>query len=239
MSDPTELIGPGSATVTVQGVGVVHAQPDGLRLQMTVRHQAESAQDALDAAARKAQLLADLFDEHGLTEDAWVTLGVQLERWVEWEQQTRVEIQRGWIASSTTLVTLAHTDALGAILAESAARVEATFDGPWWKVDPGNPAHHEARRLAMEDARRCATTYAEAAGLTLGAVVEIAEPGLQRPTRRVRAPAGFTGDALAAAAAEMPVHSAGLEIAAAVKVTYQLTGRTAVEGHAATLTGNG
>jgi uncharacterized protein YggE len=210
-----------SATVTVRGLGVAHAEPDGLRLQMTVRHQTESAQDALNEAARRAQVLADVFSEHRLNDDQWVTSGIRLEQWSEWDNATSREIRRGYVASATTVVTLNNSAGLGAILAESAGRVEATFEGPWWRVDPGNPAHQEARRLAMEDARRRATTYAEAEGLGVGAPMEIAEPGL-RPGRHGRALSGFGGDTLAAAAADMPVHTGGLEITAAVDVTYSL-----------------
>jgi uncharacterized protein YggE len=76
----------------------------------------------------------------------------------------------------------------------------------------------------MADARRRADAYAEAAGLELGPIVEVAEVGTERTGGAMRmAPHGV---ALAGRAAdEMPTHSQGLEIVAGVDVTYLLGSR--------------
>jgi uncharacterized protein YggE len=117
-------------------------------------------------------------------------------------------------------VSLPDTGSVGKLLAQAAARAEATVDGPRWEVAPGNPAQGEARRVAMADARRRADAYAEAAGVELGPIVEVAEVGAER-TGAMRM-ATHSVALAAGAATEMPTHSQGLEIVAGVDVTYLL-----------------
>jgi len=207
--------------VTVRGIGVAPVRPDGIRVGITVQHRGEAADEALGEAARKAQALEDLFRELGIDEAWWVTAGLGLHEWTEWDESSRREVRRGYVASTRVEVRLPDAAPLGKLLAEAAARTEASADGPRWEVDPDNPAHGEARRLAIADARRRAGTYAEAAGLELGPIVEVAEVGAERPGGAMRMAAH--GVALAGrAAAEMPTHSEGLEIVAGVDVTYLL-----------------
>ncbi|HYV01268.1 MAG TPA: SIMPL domain-containing protein, partial [Actinomycetota bacterium] len=139
-------------------------------------------------------------------------------------RDARRETRRGYIASSRVEVSLPDTGLVGKLLAEAAARAEATVDGPRWEVAQDNPAQGEARRLAMVDARRRAEAYAQAAGLELGPIVEVAEVGAERSGGTM----GMASHSVAlagGAAAEMPTHSHGLEIVAGVDVTYLLGSR--------------
>jgi uncharacterized protein YggE len=76
----------------------------------------------------------------------------------------------------------------------------------------------------MADARRRADTYAHAAGLSLGDVLEIVEVGAEQAGRAM-----YTVHAASLAGYspnfEMPVHSEGLEIVSGVQVTYALVSR--------------
>jgi uncharacterized protein YggE len=224
MDESQEARMPSNPTVTVRGIGITRVRPDGVRIGLTVHHRAEAADEALAEAARKAESLVDLLREFGIEKGRWVTAWLGLQEWTEWEESSRRETHRGYIASSRVEVSLPDTASVGKLLAEATARVEATVDGPRWEVAPDNPAHGEARRRAMADARRRAETYAEAAGLELGPIVEVAEVGAERSGGAMgMAPHGV---ALAGrAAAEMPTHSEGLEIVAGVDVSYVLGSR--------------
>jgi hypothetical protein len=215
---------PSNPTVTVRGIGIARVRPDGVRIGFTVHHRAEATDEALAEAARKAEALEDLFREFGIDEGRWVTAWLGLEEWTEWEESSRRETRRGYIASSRVEVSLPDTGSVGKLLAEAAARAEATVDGPRWEVAPENPAPGEARRLAMADARRRADAYAEAAGLELGPIVEVAEVGAERTGGAMRM-ATHSVALAGGAAAEMPTHSQGLEIVAGVDVTYLLGSR--------------
>ena len=211
-------------TVTVRGVGIARVRPDGVQIGLTVRHRAEASDEALAEAARQAEALEELFREFGIDEGRWVTAWLGLQEWTEWEESSRRETLRGYIATSRVEVSLPDTGSVGKLLAEAAARAEPTVDGPRWEVAPDNPAQGEARRLAMVDARRRAEAYAEAAGLELGPIVEVAEVGAERTGGAMRMATHAVALA-GGAAAEMPTHSQGLEIVAGVEVTYLLGSR--------------
>jgi uncharacterized protein len=208
-------------TVTVKGVGIAPVRPDGVRVGLTVRHRADSADGALAEAARKSQALERLFLELGIDRERWVTAGLGLEEWTEWDEPSRREVRRGYIGSSRVVVTLPDADSLGRLLAEAVVRTQAAVEGPHWNIAPENPAHDESRRRAMADALRRAETYAEAAGLVLGALIEVVEAGPGHPRRTMGLPVRAAG--LADAAPEMPAHAEGLQIVAEVHVTYLLT----------------
>jgi uncharacterized protein YggE len=212
-------------TATVQGIGVTRVHPDGVIVGLTVRHRAEAAAETLGETARKAELLEALFRELGIEEQDWVTGAVALNEWAEWDESSRREVRRGYAASSRVDVRLSDAARLGTLLAEAAARVEASVDGPRWEIRPENPAHDEARRRAMADAHRRADTYAQEAGLTVGDVVAVFESGAEQAGRGMRPPSGVAIAAFSSLAAETPVHSEGLELVAAVQVTYALVGR--------------
>jgi uncharacterized protein YggE len=224
MDEPRQARTQSNPTLTVQGVGIARVRPDGVRIGLTVRHRAEASDEALAEAARQAEALEELFREFGLDEGRWVTAWLGLQEWTEWEESSRRETRRGYIATSRVEVSLPDTGSVGKLLTGAAARAEATVDGPRWEVAPDNPAQGEARRLAMADARRRAETYAEAAGLELGPIVEMAEVGAERTGGAMRMATHAVALA-GGAAAEMPTHSEGLEIVAGVDVTYLLGSR--------------
>jgi uncharacterized protein len=210
-------------TATVRGTGIARVRPDGVIVGLTVQYRAEAATEALSETARKAQLLEVLFRERGIEEDGWVAGSIALREWTEWDESARREERRGYAASSRVDVRLNDIAGVGPILAEAAARTEASADGPRWEIRPENPAHDEARRRAMEDAHRRADTYAQAVRLSLGDVLEIVEVGAQPTGRFVhQASSALSGYA---PTFEMPVHSEGLEIVASVQVTYALHSR--------------
>lgn len=216
--------GPGarpSPTVTVRGIGVASVRPDGVRIWLTVQHRREAADEAIGEVASKAQALEDLFRELGIDEGRWVTVGLGLHEWTEWDESSRREVRRGYVASNRVEVRLPDSASLGRLLAEAATRTEASADGPRWQVDPDNSAYDEARRRAMADARQRAEAYAEGAGLVLGTVVQVVEVGADRP-REGASVAGSARAATLSGAAEMPVHGEGLEIVAGVHVTFLL-----------------
>lgn len=223
MSEPTSEQARSKPTATVRGVGIAPVRPDGVRTVLTVRHRAAAADDALGEAARKAQALEDLFVELGIDRERWVTAGLSLEEWNDWDEESRREVSRGYIAMSRVVVTLPDTDRLGRLLAEAVARTEAALEGPRWDIAPENPSHDESRRRAMADARRRAEAYAEAAGLVLGPLLEVVEVGAEYPRRNMRLSGAASGYALSHSTPEMPAHAEGLQIVAEVDVTYSLT----------------
>jgi len=211
-------------TATVRGNGVARVRPDGVIVGLSVQHRSDAAAEALSETARKAQQLESLFRELGIEEEEWVAGSITLREREVWDESSRREVRQGYVASSRVDVRLRDTSRLGTLLAEAAARVEASVDGPRWEIRPENPAHDEARGRAIADARRRAGAYAQAAGLALGEVLAVVEAGAGQDGHAMRGSYGVTVSA-DSAAFKMPVHSEGLEVVASVQVAYALVPR--------------
>jgi uncharacterized protein len=211
-------------TATVRGIGVARVRPDGVIVGLGVQHRSDAAAEALTEAANKAQQLESLFRELEIAEQDWVAGSITLREREEWDESSGREVRQGYIASSRVDVRMSDTTRLGTLVAEAAVRVEASVDGPRWEIRPENPAHDEARGRAMADARRRAGAYAQAAGLALGEVLAVVEAGAGQDGHAIRGSYAVTLSGYSPAA-QMPVHSEGLEVVASVQVTYALVSR--------------
>jgi uncharacterized protein len=197
------------ASLTVRGHGLVRCEPDELELELSVSVSRPGAPDALAEAAQRAEALAAVLDRLGVPGEARGTTGLFVREDVEYDPQGRPQ-RSGFVAASHLTVRLPSAEGLGELLRDAVEEAQARVQGPVWRVADDNPARLEACRRAAADARRRAEAYAEALGLTLGAVTSVAEPAVQLHG------AAF-GPLLAA---EIAVETPRIEVAAAVEVTF-------------------
>ena len=164
------------ATVTVRGEAAADVPPDRVRLQVAVLAEAATAAEALSGLTGRAAELDRLLAAAG--------------ELVRLRRPSTVTVQPAWsptgvvtgqAARQTTLVEVAPSAELGGLLGRLAAVPGVTLEGTGWVVDPDNPAHGRLRSAAVADAHARAADYARGAGLRLGAVEWIAEPGTTRP----------------------------------------------------------
>lgn len=160
-------------TITIRGEAVVPAEPDELRLRLTVSAVHSRQAEALQDVAARSQELEALLTELGVSKPNRITSGLSIREKREWVDD-RSE-HRGYEASNSVLVSLRDPKVVGHLLEGAVERAEAQVEGPWWHVNGGNPARLEACRQAAQDAKRKAEAYAGAAGLTLGAIGSIRE----------------------------------------------------------------
>src|SRR5690242_20645334 len=107
-----DALASGPTTVTVRGIGVVTARPDGVRVTFGVRHHAGTAEEALAETAHKAEALDRLFRDSGIEPERWVTTGLSLHEWTEWEQESKTEVRRGYVGSNHVTVTVGDLGSL-------------------------------------------------------------------------------------------------------------------------------
>ena len=103
-----------------------------MRIGLTVHHRAEASDEALAEAARQAEALEVLFREFGLDEGRWVTAWLGLQEWTEWEESSRRETRRGYIASSRVEVSFPIPDRWG-----SSSPRRPLVPRPPWTVPSG------------------------------------------------------------------------------------------------------
>jgi uncharacterized protein len=161
------------ATVTVRGRAVVPAEPDEATVVLELSSRRQTADAAYgEVAERNAQLRA-IFDELGIPAASRSTEGIWVGPHIEYVEGQ--EEHRGYRALNRVAVRLADADVVARLVQEGVTRADARVQGPAWRIRPDNPAYVEARRLAAENARERAATYAAALGVRLGALERVAE----------------------------------------------------------------
>jgi uncharacterized protein YggE len=200
--------------VVVSGEGEIRVAPDHAAIRVVVDGEGSSREDAYDGASRAARSVDEVLEVHeaalvGVTSTALVVQ--PRTRWRKGET-----VRTGWKASRTSLVKIGDLERTGEILARLTG-AGAALSGLSWELDERHDAHDTARQQAARDARRRATTYAEALGLQLGPVAWITEPGLRnRDSTWVQA--GGYPTAARAAMSEEPIEIQPEEIVVRARV---------------------
>jgi len=209
--------------VIVRGTGEARTLPDRAIVRVEIEGEGNTRDDAYREAARLAAAVDQVVARHadGIERNTTAALVVHPKsRWRRGES-----VRTGWRGSRTTLLEVVDFARLGDLFADVAGAGGAVA-GPYWRLDPANPAHAEARRLAAEDARRRAETYAGALGLRITGISWIAEPGLRdrpEPQHVAFAAAAPGGARFEAAAAEevIDITPEELTVGAAVDVGFR------------------
>lgn len=212
-----------AASVTVQGVAVVPAQPDEVALDLTLTYLDRSPEAALAETARRSETLIAILGELGIGRERWTTSGVSISEETEWDEPTRRQAHRGYRATNRLALRLTDGALIGTLLKEATGRASAAARGPFWSVAPDNPAHDAARQAAALDARRRAEAYAGALGGRIGAILDVTEPGLQpKPVQETGMLAARKFAMAADAAPVVEVQAGELHVSAGVIVTFAL-----------------
>jgi hypothetical protein len=161
--------------LTVTGSGGVDSVPDMAVITMGVTAQAETAAAAMEqTSAGTAEVLARL-EEAGIAPRDMQTSDLSLNPvWNDRAGPGERQIT-GYEARNTVTVRVRALEELGGILDTVVQSGANTFNGLSFALQDPLPALDEARRRAVADARRKAELYAEAAGVTLGPLLELSE----------------------------------------------------------------
>ncbi|ATI41197.1 hypothetical protein CBW24_03735 [Pacificitalea manganoxidans] len=170
--------------VVVRGAGVVKRAPDMATIVMGVEERAETADAALDAANEVGAAILERLTAEGIAARDVQTSGLSLspERRMTTRDDTQPPEVVGFIATNLVTVTVRDLERLGPLLdtvvrGDGANRFQQlSFD----LADPA-PAEEDARMAAVTEARAKAETLAQAAGVSLGRIVEITEESAGRP----------------------------------------------------------
>jgi uncharacterized protein len=194
--------------VTVTGSGTVNATPDRASFDFGVQTRAGTAAEALSRNAAQARTIIDALEKAGITASDIQTTQVSL-----WPQTTSNGTRiTGYQASNSVQVTAALGKA--GKLVDAAVRAGANnVDGPNLDTADKSSLYDEALKKALIDAKGKAQAIADAAGLSLTAVVKVTE-GSAAPTPLPYAAADT------AAGAAVPIEAGTQQIQAFVTVTY-------------------
>ena len=218
--------GPGQAqtqpqaapTLSVSGEGRVDLPPDMATVSLGVTTDGDTAAAALAANNdAQAKVLAAL-TAAGVEARDVQTSGLNLNP--IWDNVSRLDGRqriRGYTASNTVTIRVRKLDDLGALLDAVVTTGANQLNGLSFGLADPRPAMDEARRRAVADAIARAKLYADAAGVTLGPIVTLAEGGgYQEPQPMYRRDMAM----------ELAVPIAGGEVGvtATVQITFAIGG---------------
>lgn len=204
--------------IVVSGQGRVSAQPDMAVIRIGIRREARAAADALGAAADAVASVLSELEKAGIATRDIQTATVTLTPNYRYSNDGSPPRFLGYVSGSDLTVRIRALDRLGAVLDAVATDGATSFSGPSFQVADPAPLEDDALAAAVADAARKAAVMADAAGVTLGAVVDMTEAGAAAPQPMLR------GTMMEAAAdSAMPVAAGEVDFRSSVAVTYAIS----------------
>lgn len=166
--------------ITVTGTGAVDAAPDMAVIQIGVAKEAKTAADALGQTTTAMTAMFERLKQAGVAPRDIQTSGLSLNP--VWDHSKSGPPQQiGIRAQNGVMVRVRDLPALGGILDALVRDGANQLNGVTFTLQDPAPVKDKARALAVADARRKATLYADAAGVALGDVLTISEVGNAQP----------------------------------------------------------
>jgi uncharacterized protein YggE len=205
--------------ITVSGEGAAKAVPDQAELSAGVTTTAATAAAALAENAQKMTAVFDALKRMGVPEKAIQTSNFSVSPQYPPYNQNATEPQRivGYQVSNQVDVTLDDTKKLGPALDALVSAGANQINSVGFSIRDAEALLAKARAAAITDAMTRAQTYAQAAGVTLGAVISIQEGATEAPRPMYRmAVAG------APAAHATPTAAGEQSVTANVSVVFEI-----------------
>ncbi|MFC9896387.1 SIMPL domain-containing protein [Nocardia sp. NPDC127579] len=213
-----------AGTVTTAGTGAASAAPDLMRVTVSVEARADTVVLAYGTAGERVTAITESLRADGVPGSDIATTGLSVRTETEWTEQRGQRIT-GYVAATDLTVALRS---IGESADPSPADIiahcveaggdEVRLNGLTLGFADEAALLRQARDAAWDDALAKAEQYAARAGTTLGPVLEITEDSGPRPPR----PVARARAAMIAESASVPVELGASEVAASIRVTWQL-----------------
>lgn len=163
--------------ITVTGEGIVAAVPDLAYVNLGVSQQAETAGAAMDAMSTSMTAVMDRLATAGIApvdiQTGQLTLDPVYDN-SSYDSSGGAKII-GYVATTMVQVRVRDLTVVGAVLDAVVQDGANRLAGVSFDLADRAPAMDEARRRAVADARARAELFAEASGVTLGALITLTE----------------------------------------------------------------
>jgi uncharacterized protein len=203
-------------TIVVPGTGRVSVVPDVADLRLGVAVARPKVDAARSEAARVMDAILEAVDVAGVQRRDVRTTLLSIQPRYDY-REGRPPSLTGYELANVVEVTIRDLARLGDVVDAALAAGALSMDGLSFRLADPAPAEHEARRLAMADARSRADVLAAEGGLEIDGVSDILEGGPSRPP----IPFPKAERMMVAGDAATPVEAGALEVAVSVTVTYR------------------
>jgi uncharacterized protein YggE len=206
--------------MTVAGTGKVYLTPDVSYIVIGVRSEADTVADALGKNNTQSTAVAAKLKELGVAEKDVQTSAFNVYPQQEFDRDGK-PIRSFYVVENTVNVTVRDLKKLGEILDAVVRNGANTINGISFDVENKASAITEARRLAIEDARKQADEMATAAGVKLGSVMNLSVYQNGNPTPMYDAK-GMGAANATGGGAQVPIAAGQLVIIMQSSITYEL-----------------
>jgi len=205
-------------TVSVSGHGEVNVPPDTASVNIGVDVIQPTLSEAQAQATAQATAVIDALKAEGIADEEIQTDYFSVNILRDYSENADPTQVTGFEIINQLRVTVRDTESLGDLLDAVVTAGANNIYGVSFYVDDQTAAASEARVEAVADARTKAEELADAAGMTLGPVVAIAE-GVAPPVSPLYAPVAMDSMEMKQAT---PVEAGSTTISVDVQVTYAL-----------------
>lgn len=167
-------------TITVQGKGSEFVSSKYATINMAVITKNSSAKDAVRENAQKMAKVQDALRKYGLDEKSFSTTNYSVYQEVDHVKDQRVHTYR---VSNNLIVKISTDSNMGEILDCALEAGINEFSNIVFIPDNYTEALKTAQERAVENARKTAETFAQAAGARVGKVISISENYREVPRR--------------------------------------------------------
>lgn len=212
---------PPTPRIVVAGEGEASVRPDMAWLNLSVTREADTARAALDSANEAVAGVIAALKQAGIEDRDLQTSGLSINpRYVypqdnDGSQKPKIV---GYEVTNSLTVRVRDLAKVGEVIDRSVTLGVNQGGGITFDNDDPKEAMAEARKRAVADAADKAKTLAEAAGVQLGKVIEIAESGPAEPP--VPMPKVMRMEAVDAAA--VPIEAGENTYRIQVRITYEI-----------------
>lgn len=209
---------PQEPVIIVTGEGTVKAAPDVAWVTIGAESRSKSPKDAQAQNATAMSAVHEKLTGARIPKDAIRTVSVDVQPEVDWVDSRRV--LRGYVARNTIEVRVDEIARVGEILDVAVGTGATSVQGLRFDIKDRSALERDALRRAVTDARQRADAGAAGAGTSIGRIVRIEEPGVER----VPPPQPYMMARMAAAEdkAVTPVAAGEIEIRARVTLTASI-----------------
>lgn len=209
---------PPARTIIVTGLGEASAEPDMATVSIGVETEGKTAAEALQANSASMRSTLERLKRNGIADKDMQTQNLSVNpRYNYGENRTSPEII-GYVATNTLSVKLRDLDKAGAVIDAAVSTGANNLGGVSFGFADDRPLMNEARKAAVKDAREKAALYAEAAGVSLGPIIQLQDGySVTPPPQPYMAARAMTADSKST-----PVATGESTVTANVTLVYEI-----------------
>ena len=220
---------PATNTITVSGEGEVFAVPDIAEFRFSVVEEKKTVADAQEEAAQRINSIIAFLDDSDVKETDIKTTNYNVYPRYEYIRENcsgglcppgGERVLKGFEVSQSISVKVRDTEEAGSILAGIGERGATNISGLNFTIDDEEDLSEEARKEAIDDARKKAKQLAKDLDVKLVRVVSFSESGSQPRYKNYAFAEMAVMDAVGGGAPDIPVGEN--KITSNVSITYEI-----------------